>query len=89
MTYESEWAGAFATLARCGASVHARQSERPLYIHAKEIVADGMRAYVGSQKFSYASLERNRELGLITTSRGVIRSLERSFDGDYRGTAPA
>ncbi|GAC1500966.1 MAG: hypothetical protein NVS1B2_25850 [Vulcanimicrobiaceae bacterium] len=34
------------------------------YIHAKAIVADGLRAYVGSANFTTGSLQYNRELGL-------------------------
>jgi phosphatidylserine/phosphatidylglycerophosphate/cardiolipin synthase-like enzyme len=89
MTYESEWASAFSTLARCGAGVRVYHGETPLYIHAKEIVVDDARAYVGSQNFSYDSLERNRELGLITTEAPVISGLERTFTADYRGAGPA
>jgi phosphatidylserine/phosphatidylglycerophosphate/cardiolipin synthase-like enzyme len=89
MTYEGAWASAFSTLAHCGVSVHVYRAEAPLYIHAKEIIADGKSAYVGSQNFSYDSLERTRELGLITTSQPVIRSLQRTFDADYRGAAAA
>jgi cardiolipin synthase A/B len=89
MTYESEWADAFSTLDRCGAGVRVYHGETPLYIHAKEILVDDTRAYVGSQNFSYDSLERNRELGLITTSTPLIRALERTFAADYRGAGPA
>ncbi|MDQ6807340.1 MAG: phospholipase D-like domain-containing protein, partial [Actinomycetota bacterium] len=88
MTYASDWVAAFARLAQCGASVHAFHGETPLYIHAKEIVADGVEAFLGSQNFSYTSLERNRELGVITTSGPVLSSLQATFDGDYR-RAPA
>jgi phosphatidylserine/phosphatidylglycerophosphate/cardiolipin synthase-like enzyme len=89
MTYESEWASAFSTLSRCGASVRVYHGETPLYIHAKEIIIDDTRAYVGSENFSYDSLERNRELGLITTAAPVIGALERTFTSDYRGAGPA
>jgi phosphatidylserine/phosphatidylglycerophosphate/cardiolipin synthase-like enzyme len=89
MTYESEWARAFSTLARCGVSIRVYHGETPIYIHAKLLVVDGARAYVGSENFSYDSLERNRELGIITTSATIVRSLEATFAGDYRGAGPA
>lgn len=38
------------------------------YIHAKAIVADGTRAFMGSENFGYASLNFNRELGLMLTN---------------------
>jgi phosphatidylserine/phosphatidylglycerophosphate/cardiolipin synthase-like enzyme len=34
-------------------------------VHAKAIVADGARLYVGSINLSAASLDSNRELGVI------------------------
>jgi phosphatidylserine/phosphatidylglycerophosphate/cardiolipin synthase-like enzyme len=89
MTYASEWAHALSTLAGCGAQVHLFHGEKPLYIHAKEIVADGSRAYVGSENFSYTSLERNRELGVITTSRPVLGSLEATFTSDFSAARAA
>ena len=38
------------------------------YIHAKAIVADGTRGFMGSENFGYASLNYNRELGLMLTT---------------------
>ncbi len=38
------------------------------YIHAKAIVADGTTAFMGSENFGYASLNYNRELGLMLTT---------------------
>jgi phosphatidylserine/phosphatidylglycerophosphate/cardiolipin synthase-like enzyme len=89
MTYASKWAQPLASLAGCGAQVHLFHGETPLYIHAKEIVADGSRAYVGSENFSYTSLERNRELGVITTSRPVLGSLESTFTSDFSAARAA
>ncbi len=54
-----------------------------LYIHAKAIVADGRRAFVGSQNFSAASLDQNRELGVIVADRDAIMTLEGTFEGDW------
>ncbi|MFM9053962.1 MAG: phospholipase D-like domain-containing protein, partial [Solirubrobacterales bacterium] len=39
-----------------------------LYIHAKAIVADGTRAFMGSENFGYSSMNYNRELGLMLTN---------------------
>ncbi|MFM9023436.1 MAG: phospholipase D-like domain-containing protein, partial [Solirubrobacterales bacterium] len=39
-----------------------------LYIHAKAIVADGVNAFLGSENFGYASLNYNRELGLMLSN---------------------
>ena len=74
MTADSEWDQAFTELAKAG--VHVRlyaDDSSALYIHAKVIVADagrsGQRVLVGSQNFSVASLDYNRELGILTPTR--------------------
>ena len=63
-----------------------------LYIHAKVIVADqglsGQKAFLGSENFSSASLTRNRELGLITTSNAIVSSLQTTLLNDYAGSTP-
>jgi phosphatidylserine/phosphatidylglycerophosphate/cardiolipin synthase-like enzyme len=41
------------------------------YIHAKAVVADGDTAFVGSENFTSASLDGNRELGVCFTGTGV------------------
>ena len=55
-------------------------AENELYIHAKAIVADGLNAFMGSENFGYASLNYNRELGLMLTN---------STDPDVKQTAPS
>jgi phosphatidylserine/phosphatidylglycerophosphate/cardiolipin synthase-like enzyme len=89
MTYSSEWRAAFAQLAGCGVHVRLYHGEHPIYVHAKLIVADGGRAFVGSQNFSVTSLARNRELGIITRSRPVVAGLGGTFARDYAGASPA
>jgi len=63
-----------------------------LYIHAKVIVADagrsGERALVGSQNFSVASLDYNRELGVLTRDRAVVAALSATLRADYGGGTP-
>jgi len=93
MTEDSEWDGAFSELARDG--VHIRlypDSSRALYIHAKAIVADaglrGRQALVGSQNFSVASLDYNRELGIRTTSPAVVAAVSAALTRDYAGATP-
>ncbi len=53
------------------------------YIHAKIIVADNSTAFVGSENFSPTSLDRNRELGVLTQDPGVISQLTTSFKKDW------
>ena len=53
---------ALGRLAAAGATV--RVLARPV-VHAKAMVVDGLRAYVGSMNFTRASLDDNREFGLL------------------------
>lgn len=69
-----------AVLRKAGISV---RYDRQLYIHAKLMIVDGTRAYVGSENFSAASLDLNRELGLIVAAPQIIQMLEAAFMTDY------
>ena len=82
MTYDSEWRSAFDRLEAAGVHVRTYASDAPLYIHAKMLLTT-RRAFIGSENFSYTSLELNRELGIIFTAPSLIRSLSSTFDQDY------
>jgi cardiolipin synthase len=89
MTRESEWSSAFDGLV--AARVHLRtypDSSTALYIHAKALVVDGRRAFVGSENFSTASLDDNRELGVVTSLSGVINPLGATLASDWSGATP-
>ena len=93
MTADSEWDGAFSELAKSG--VHVRlyaDDSGALYIHAKVIVADadraGQRVLIGSQNFSVASLDYNRELGILTRDAAVVRTASVTLARDYAGGTP-
>ncbi|MCL2543004.1 MAG: phospholipase D-like domain-containing protein [Nocardioidaceae bacterium] len=75
----------FATLVAAGAHVVTYSSSASLYIHAKVILADGTKAFIGSENFSNTSLNKNRELGLMTTDSAIISSLSTTLAGDYAG----
>ena len=73
---------------RCaGGGAHDRGGRRGprsyLYVHAEAIVVEGRRAFVGSENLSAASLDHNRELGVIVADTGAIQTLESTFDGDW------
>lgn len=53
-----------------------------LYIHAKIIVADGTLAFVGSENISTASLDSNREIGVLIANTTVIQGLDATFAQD-------
>lgn len=65
------------------AGVEVRLARGGLYIHAKMILADGRRAYVGSQNFTATSLDQNRELGMILTDPNSLGLLARTFANDF------
>lgn len=88
MTANTEWDSAFAELERAGVHVHLfPDSSGALYIHAKAVVADaghsGQQAFAGSENFSTASLDRNRELGIRTASGPVISAIAATIAADY------
>ena len=93
MTADPEWDSAFNQLAKAGAHIRLYpDSGSALYIHAKVITADAGRAdrrvLIGSQNFSVASLDYNRELGILTRSRSVADAVNATVARDYAaGTA--
>jgi phosphatidylserine/phosphatidylglycerophosphate/cardiolipin synthase-like enzyme len=54
-----------------------------LYMHAKLILVDGQRAFVGSQNFSAVSLDANRAVGVIVADQTVIAQLASVAQGDW------
>lgn len=55
-----------------------------LFIHAKVFIFDSKRALIGSTNLTKASLEKNRELSIITEDKNVIEQLERTFLQDAK-----
>ena len=54
-----------------------------LYMHAKIIVVDGQRAFVGSENISSQSLDKNRELGILVADGNVLNTLQQTFQQDW------
>jgi phosphatidylserine/phosphatidylglycerophosphate/cardiolipin synthase-like enzyme len=58
------------------------------YVHAKSAVVDGTSAYVGSENFTTASLQHNRELGLLVTNASEVQKVLMTTHADFAaGTA--
>jgi cardiolipin synthase A/B len=58
-------------------------------VHAKVFVVDGARAYVGSNNLTTASLDKNREVGLVTETAATLGRLRATIDADFaKGTTP-
>jgi phosphatidylserine/phosphatidylglycerophosphate/cardiolipin synthase-like enzyme len=90
MTNSSAWKWQFSELSTAGVHVrtYADADDAPLYIHAKAIVADGVRAFVGSENFSKGSLDENRELGIITQDKDIIAGFTKIFSADWDDAVP-
>lgn len=69
------------TITQGGAQV---KEDPRLYMHAKIIVVDGAKAFVGSENISAASLDQNRELGIIISDQSVLNTLEQTFQQDWQ-----
>lgn len=53
------------------------------YIHAKLLIVDNAKAYVGSVNFSSQSMDENRELGIVIAQPDVVRQLCQDFADDW------
>jgi len=51
-------------------------------------IADGERAFIGSQNLSATSLDQNRELGIIVDDPVNLARLMRTFEADFRSATP-
>jgi phosphatidylserine/phosphatidylglycerophosphate/cardiolipin synthase-like enzyme len=54
-------------------------------MHAKCIVADGARAFLGSENLTTTSLDRNREIGILVTDPLLVAKLRDTAAGDWGG----
>jgi phosphatidylserine/phosphatidylglycerophosphate/cardiolipin synthase-like enzyme len=53
------------------------------FIHAKVIIVDRELAYVGSVNFSSTSFDKNREVGVIISSKDAVTKLRNTFFQDF------
>lgn len=83
MSMQTSWLTAFRALTASGVQIRTFPEKAPLFIHAKVIIADESRAFVGSENFSANSLDNNRELGIIFTNRDIINSIIETFESDW------
>jgi phosphatidylserine/phosphatidylglycerophosphate/cardiolipin synthase-like enzyme len=79
----------FTKLKTAGVKVSTYAANASLYIHAKIILADfgekSATAFVGSENFSVASLQRNRELGIVLSDAAILASLNETLTQDFNG----
>ena len=88
MTYATSWKDALSELSDAGVIVKTYASSADKFIHAKVIIADSAKVFVGSQNFSTQSLEGNRELGVLISREDIISSLESTFISDWNEARP-
>ena len=94
MTADSQWDAALSRLESSGVRVVLHpDTSSALYIHAKAIDVDGSSSFIGSENFSTASLDDDRELGVLTSSADVVGPLNATLFADAVGgqtqSAPA
>jgi len=65
------------------AGVGVRRVTYPRYIHAKAIVVDGTKLFLGSENLTATSLDKNREVGLLLRDRLAISLVEQPFTDDF------
>lgn len=53
------------------------------YPHAKLVIIDHQRAYVGSINFTTQSMDQNRELGILISQPNIIEKLRNTFESDW------
>jgi cardiolipin synthase A/B len=82
---DNEYASEFTALTAAGAHMRTYAYTASLYIHAKVILADGAQVFVGSENFSNASLNKNRELGFLTNNSSILSSIGTTLASDYAG----
>jgi cardiolipin synthase len=58
----------------------------PGKLHARVIIQDGRRAFVGSQSLRRLELDERREVGVIFTDAPVVKELIRTFESDWAET---
>jgi phosphatidylserine/phosphatidylglycerophosphate/cardiolipin synthase-like enzyme len=61
---------------------HVKQLAR-YKLHAKCIVVDNQRFFIGSQNLRTVSLDERREAGIIIEDEAMARKIERIFDEDW------
>jgi cardiolipin synthase A/B len=87
-----EYATEFDALKTAGVHVSTYAADASLYIHAKVLLADygttAARVFLGSENFSNASLNKNRELGLILPTAAILTTVHTALTSDFTGGTP-
>jgi phosphatidylserine/phosphatidylglycerophosphate/cardiolipin synthase-like enzyme len=60
---------------------------KSMRLHARAIVRDGSRAFVGSQSLRRPELDQRREVGVVITNATVARKIRDLFEADWAASA--
>ncbi len=89
MEASSSWDTSFEKIVAAGGHVATyANTYNGFYIHAKFIDVDGSTVYIGSENASVASLDYNRELGIILNSPSIAQAVQAVFNKDFAGATP-
>jgi cardiolipin synthase len=58
------------------------------YIHAKMMIIDGARGFIGSINFSDNSMKHARELGIVFEDHAAITAFSNAYESDWRAAVP-
>ena len=58
-------------------------------LHVRAMIADGRRAFIGSQSLKGLELDKRREVGLIIRERAIVRQMESVFAEDWAQSCKA
>lgn len=72
--------GKFAYLEKAGCTI---RFSKHYVIHAKVIIIDKQKAMLGSINLTKPSINKNRELAIITNDSSVVNQLEQTFQKDF------
>ena len=70
-----------------GKGIPARHMKEP-GVHTKAVVVDGTTAYAGSINFSWTSLTKNREVGVLVDEASNVASMRSTFEKDWASATP-
>jgi len=79
---------ALSRLVAAGAQVATYGPGGSVFIHAKMLVVDNRLLWLGSENFSAASLDYNRELGVQTSSPNDVQQATQMFNSDFAQGTP-
>ena len=57
-------------------------------LHARAIVSDGSKAFIGSQSLRKNELDQRREVGLIITDQAIASQIQKQFETDWENSKP-